>query len=133
MPKIAALVLALTFTSQAAADVLQGADRLLCVPGPVSHCVVNEGCNTEPPEGESIPEFLEVDLKGKTLSTTRASGEDRTTPIQNLTRESGYIYLQGMENGRTFSMVISEGTGDLTFTVSTDGETAAMFGSCTPD
>jgi hypothetical protein len=74
-----------------------------------------------------------VDLKRKTLATTRASGEDRSTPIQGQSREAGYIYLQGVENGRSFSMVISENTGELTFTVATDGETATMFGDCTPD
>jgi hypothetical protein len=30
-------------------------------------------------------------------------------------------------------MVISENTGDLTFVVAADGETASMFGECTPD
>jgi len=38
-----------------------------------------------------------------------------------------------VENGRSFNMVISESTGDLTFTVAADGETATMFGDCTPD
>jgi hypothetical protein len=91
------------------------------------------GCNSGAPEDENIPDFIEVDLKRKTLAATRASGEDRSTPIKSQTREAGYIYLQGVENGRSFSMVISESTGDLTFTVAADGETATMFGDCTPD
>jgi len=133
MHKIAALALALMFASPLTGDVLKDADRMLCVPGPVSHCVADGGCNSGLPEDENIPEFIEVDLKRKTLAATRASGEDRSTPIMSQAREAGFIYLQGAENGRTFSMVISEATGDLTFVVAADGETATMFGGCTPD
>ena len=131
--KIAALMVALMFTSTVTGDVLKDADRMLCVPGTVFHCVADRDCKSELPEDEYIPEFIEVDLKRKTLATTKASGEDRSTPIQSKTREAGYIYLQGVENGRSFSMVISENTGDLTFVVAADGETATMFGDCTPD
>jgi hypothetical protein len=131
--KIAALLLALTFTSSITGDMLKDADRLLCVPGPVFHCVADRDCKSELPEDEYIPEFIEVDLKRKTLATTRASGEGRSTPIQSQKREAGYIYLQGVESGRSFSMVISENSGDLTFVVAADGETATMFGDCTPD
>ena len=66
-------------------------------------------------------------------SAIAPSRENRSTPIQNQERTAGYIYLQGVENGRTFSMVISETSGDLTFTITADGETATMFGNCTPD
>ena len=131
--KIPVLLLALISASPLVADNVKDADRLLCAPGNVSHCVENKGCNSEFPETENIPEFIEVDLKKKTLSATKASGEDRTTPILSQARSAGYMYLQGVENGRTFSMVISESTGDLTFVVATDGETASMFGACTPD
>jgi hypothetical protein len=50
-----------------------------------------------------------------------------------MTRQGGYIFLQGVENNRSYSMVISEITGNLTFVVAADGETAATFGDCTPD
>ena len=133
MYKIAAFVLTLMFISPVTGDVLKDADRMLCVPGQVSHCVVNGDCNAALPEDENIPEFIEVDLKRETLATTRASGEDRSTPIRNISREAGYVYLHGVEGGRSFSMVISENTGDLTLVIAADGETAAMFGDCTPD
>ena len=133
MYKIVVLLVALVTASHATGDVLTTAERMLCVPGTLFHCVAEGGCSSELPEEESVPEFVEVDLKRKTLATTKASGENRSTPIQSQAREAGYIYLQGVENGRSFSMVISENTGDLTFTVATDGETATMFGGCTPD
>ena len=131
--KIPVFILALMTTSPLIADSIKDAGRLLCVPGTVSHCVEGKACSYELPESEGIPEFIEVDLKKKTLSATKASGEDRTTPILSQARSNGYVFLQGVENGRTFSMVISESTGDLTFVVAADGETASMFGACTPD
>ena len=131
--RIPVIVLALLSASPVIADTLKDANRILCVPGTVSHCVSGEGCNSELPETENIPEFMEVDLKAKMIAATKASGEDRTTPITTQSRSEGYIYLQGLQNGRTFSMVISESTGDLTFAIAADGETAVMFGGCTPD
>lgn len=131
--KIPAFVLALIMTSPVIADSIKDTGRLLCVPGTVAHCVDGQRCRSELPESENIPEFIEVDLKKKTLSATKASGEDRSTPILSQVRSGGYLFLQGVENGRTFSMVISESTGNLTFVVATDGETASMFGGCTPD
>ena len=131
--KIPVFILALMTTSPLIADWIKDAGRLLCVPGTVSHCVEGKVCSYELPESENIPEFIEVDLKKKTLSATKASGEGRSTPILSQTRSDGYVFLQGVENGRTFSMVISEDTGNLTFVVAANGETASMFGGCTPD
>lgn len=125
--------LALLVVSPLGADMLEDANRMLCVPGDVSYCAADIGCKTELPEDKNIPEFIEVDLKRKTLATTKASGEGRSTPIGSQQRQDGHIYLQGVENGRTFSMVISETTGNLTFAIATDGETATGFGDCTPD
>jgi len=131
--KIPVMILALISALPVAADTLKDANRMLCVPGTVSHCVNDEGCSSELPETQNIPEFIEVDLKSKTIAATKASGEDRSTPIKTQSRTEGYIYLQGLENGRTFSLVISESTGDMTFAIAADGETAVMFGDCTPD
>jgi hypothetical protein len=133
MYKIPVLILALISAAPVASDVLKDSNRMLCVPGSIDHCVSGKGCGSELPERENIPEFIEVDLKSSTLSATKASGENRLTPIQSQSREAGFIFLQGVENGRTFSMVISESTGDLTFVVAANGETATMFGGCTPD
>lgn len=131
--KIPVIILALVSASPVAADTLKDANRMLCVPRTVSHCVSGEGCDLVLPETENIPEFVEVDLKSKTIAATKASGENRSTPIQSQSRTGGNIYVQGLENGRTYSMVISESTGDLTFAIAADGESAVMFGGCTPD
>ena len=81
MYKIPVLILALISAAPVASDVLKDSNRMLCVPGSIDHCVSGKGCSSELPERENIPEFIEVDLKSRTLSATKASGENRLTPI----------------------------------------------------
>jgi hypothetical protein len=90
------------------------------------------GCVTETPWNLNIPEFIEIDLKAKTFATTKASGENRMTPIRSLAREEGLIILQGYEAGRAFSFVIHEQSGMASVAVARDGITVSVFGVCTP-
>ena len=116
----------------ATADELKGVDSFLCSPSQVTVCSVDGDCSAEPPWKLDIPQFIEVDLERKTLSTTEASGENRSTPIKNLEREEGLIILQGYENGRAFSFVIAEEDGMASIAVARDGLSLAVFGACTP-
>ena len=119
-------------TAPALADNLAGADRILCSASTVIMCGETGECTTGSPLELNIPQFIEIDLKGKRLSTTRASGENRSTPILSMTRDSGQIILQGHEKGRAFSFVISEATGATSVAVARDGISVAVFGACTP-
>ena len=87
---------------------------------------------TTAPWNLNIPQFIEIDLAGKMLSTTKASGENRSTPIRSLLREDGNIYLQGVEGGRAFSFVITEATGMASIAVAREDVTVSVFGVCTP-
>lgn len=114
-----------------AADDLRGAERLLCTAVQATLCSMEGECTTAPPWTLNIPQFLEVDLGAKRLSTTEASGENRATPIQNLEREDGLIFLQGVEQGRAFSFVIAEDDGMASIAVARDAITVSVFGACT--
>ena len=133
MPKFAALLGLLLLAGTAAADSLEGANRLLCVPGSVSHCVADGACKNEPPEAANIPDFIEVDLRRKTLAATAASGENRSTSVQHRVSQDGHTYLMGVENGRAFVLSVAEASGDMVFMIGTDFQTGSMFGHCTPD
>lgn len=115
----------------AAADDLTGVDRFLCATAEVILCVEDGECFTIPPAEVDVPEFVIVDLDGKMLSTTEASGLNRTTAIATANRTDGFIYLQGIDSGRAFSFVINEVTGHITAAVSRDGAAVAVFGACT--
>jgi hypothetical protein len=118
--------------SSLCADDLTGANRILCTAVQATKCVEGGDCEVDLPWNLNVPQFIEVDLDAKLLSTTRASGEDRATPIRELVREGGLIVLQGFEKGRAFSFVITEQTGRLAVAVATAGRAVAVFGACTP-
>jgi len=114
------------------ADDVTGADRLICASIQATACTVDEDCVMATPSDWNIPSFIEIDLAGKMLSTTAASGEPRATPIKHLEREDGLIMLQGSEAGRAFSFVVTEETGTISVAVARDGVTVSVFGACTP-
>ena len=125
----AVLVLA---ASVASADDLTGASRFLCASVQATRCEEGGECAAEVPWNLNIPAFIEVDLDARKLSSTAASGENRSTPITHLTRENGLIVLQGFEMGRAFSFVITEQTGRVAVAVAREGRVVAVFGACTP-
>lgn len=115
-----------------AADSLSGIDQFLCTAVEATVCAVDGECFSGAPWNWNIPQFIEVDLARKQLATTKASGEDRVTPIKYQQREGGIIFLQGVERGRAFSFVITEETGLVTAAVAREGISVGVFGACTP-
>lgn len=124
-----AVILASTTLS---ADDLTGADKLLCTAVQATRCSMEDDCWTGPPWDLNVPQFIEIDLGKKQLSTTAASGENRLTPIESLKREAGVIYLQGIEGGRAFSFAIEEATGSMSVAVATKAGASTVLGACTP-
>ena len=99
----------------------------------VSVCVPEDpDCESGPASTWNIPQFIQVDLTAKRLSTTKSSGQNRSTPIENLQKKEGAVYLQGVENGRAFSIRIDEASGEMSAAVARDGVVVAVFGMCTP-
>ena len=126
------LVAALAVPSAAVADDLTGQQHFLCTPVLVNVCSDDGKCESATPWDLNIPQFLEFNLKDKVISTTKASNENRSTPIRTLLNENGHIYLQGVEAGRAFSFVIEEKTGLASIAVARDDRTVSVFGGCTP-
>ncbi|HEX4439884.1 MAG TPA: hypothetical protein VH854_07415, partial [Thermoanaerobaculia bacterium] len=108
---LVAAALALALPAVGAADDLKGQDRILCTAIQATVCTTDGDCSIEAPWNLNIPQFIEINLKDKTASTTKASGENRMTPLGTVSREDGLIVIQGVEMGRAFSFVITEDTG----------------------
>jgi len=117
----------------ALADSLEGKTAFLCSAVEVTICTADGICESEVPWNLNIPQFLHVDLAGKRLATTQASGENRSSPIEHSKRENGQIFIQGIEGGRAFSMVLRERDGLASIAIAADGLTIAVFGACTPE
>ena len=118
--------------SPAAADDVSGVDLMLCAVVEIHMCTPVSDCRSGPPWMLNVPDFIEVDLAGKELRTTKASQENRKTPIRSLIKEDGQVVVGALENGRAFTLVVDEKTGYATMTVATFGRGGTAFGTCTP-
>jgi len=118
----------------ARADDLTGVNRFVCAAGSVSVCCDDGECASGTADELGVPQFIEVDLVQKRISTTKASKLNRTSPIDNLKRANGQIVLQGVENRRAYSIAIEEKTGWLSAAVAVEdaGCGITAFGWCTP-
>ena len=79
-------VVLLLGSAPALCDDLSEATSLLCSSSWAMVCTGDQECESGPPWAWNIPQFVEVDLETKMLSTTEASGENRTTPAEVLRR-----------------------------------------------
>lgn len=129
---ILAALVAATGATASRADDLTGQQRFLCTASQVTLCYTDGDCDKGTAWDFDVPQFIEVDLQAKRLSTTKASGQSRTTPILNLQRDAGQIVLQGYENKRAFSFLIDEKTGWMTVAVARRDIAVTVFGACTP-
>lgn len=114
------------------ADDLTDSSRFLCAAVQATMCVEDGECVVDVPWNLNIPEFIEVDLEAKRLATTAASGENRATAIEHLSRSDGMIVFHGFEMGRAFSWVIDVLSGRVSVAIAADGGAVAVFGTCTP-
>ena len=130
--RIAAAALGLGLAGVTLADNLIGEDKMLCAAASVTVCFDDGTCENATPWELNVPQFIDVDLKKKSLSTTQASGENRMTTVDNMRRAEGRVYLQGIDGGRAYTFVIDEETGFLTVIVARDDLTVSVFGACTP-
>lgn len=127
-----AAVLTIGAASPAAAEDISDADVIVCSAGIVIVCLDDGTCADGPPWTLNVPHFVVVDLKQKKLHTTKASHENRITPIHSVQRVDGFLVLQGYEDGRAFNWMITESSGMATVTISREGLSATAFGVCTP-
>ena len=114
------------------ADDLTGSDSLLCYGFSAAVCSIEGECETTTPWQLNMPDFLKLDLEAGIAETTETAPEARETEIQMLEREDGTIILQGRQDERAFSWLISEATGEGTLTMSTPEEGITIFTLCTP-
>jgi len=130
---VGALVVAVAALASAAnAEDLGETGKFLCSSSWAISCASDQICETGQATEWNIPQFVIADLGAKTLSTTEASGEARTTPIELVRSEDGLVFIQGHELGRAFSMVVSESTGSVSASITMENMTISVFGFCTP-
>jgi hypothetical protein len=131
MKKLIAPIAGLLIGGLAQAENVEGVDEIICAATQVQICIEDDTCYSATAFELDMPDFVVIDISKKTISTTKASNQNRSTKFSSVTKEDGLIYLQGMEGGRAFSFVIHEATGRMTVAVSRDGLSVSVFGACT--
>jgi hypothetical protein len=107
-----------------------GSVPLLCAPIEVVDCEFGGKCSTGNAESVNLPQFVKVNFKEKVLSAV--DDPSRTTPIAYTERNNGRLIMHGGQNGRGWTILISEETGKLSATISEEGVGFIVFGACTP-
>ncbi|HME73538.1 MAG TPA: hypothetical protein VKM54_27290 [Myxococcota bacterium] len=121
-----------TTTSRSArgAD-FDGSRNLLCAPSDVVECDSAARCERESVADIDLPNFIHVQFGKKRLVS--ASGEERSTTIQNFQNVNGLTILQGAENGRAWSVVIDQASGRMSGSIADSDGAFSIFGACLPE
>jgi hypothetical protein len=110
-----------------------GSSPLLCAGIEAFGCDIEYGCIEGTVESMDIPQFVRIDFGNNKISTPEGSKEKRVSVIKNFKRDNGVMILQGIEDGRGWSIIIAEDTGKMTATASQDDVGFVIFGACTLD
>jgi hypothetical protein len=113
-----------------AAGKYDGSKPMLCAVSAMSECTADGKCERSAPQaGNNLPTFVRVDVKGKVLTDNDGSG--RKSEIKVSTVVESLLMLQGVENGKAWSMVIASEGGSFGASVVEDDGLFALFGHCT--
>jgi hypothetical protein len=115
------------------AGVFDGSKDLVCATLEIAECDFNSGCERKTYAEADFPAFVDVEFGSKLIVAVVGGERGRTTAIEGVKSKDGKTILQGAENGRAWSMVINQASGDMTATIADVGATFSIFGACTPD
>lgn len=108
-----------------------GTKPLICAVLEDFDCIPGDECVSGTAESINIPQFLKIDFEEKVITGKRGGGKIRSTTVKNMERVDGKMILQGIQNGKAWSMVITEATGKMTVTAADDQVGFVVFGACT--
>lgn len=94
-------------------------------------CGLENGCSEGTAESIDLPQFIQVDLIKNIISTTRTSKVKRESKVKNLQKIDGKLFMQGVERGRGWSMVIDENSGKMSASAIEERVSFVAFGACT--
>ena len=121
---------ALFAASAVSADNLTGLTEIVCSTATAQICFETGECLATPPSELNIPDFVVIDTNKKTIRTTKANAQNRSTAFTRVERDDQSIMLQGVDVG-AFSLVIDIVTGRFSGAIARDGMSVSVFGACT--
>ena len=100
MKKLIFACVGMAVSGAVTAEDVTGVARMICASGQAQICLETGDCYAATPWELSVPDFVIIDTKKGTISTTKASGLNRSTEFTKSERKEGLIHLQGVEGGR---------------------------------
>lgn len=119
------------FAFPAAGGDFDGSKPMLCAPIDIAECALGKGCQRVTAESVGLPQFLRIDFKQRSISGKLVDGTTKSVSIEMKKRQDGNLILQGVQNGRGWSMVIPEDTGKMTLSVAGNNVGFFVSGACT--
>jgi len=110
-----------------AAGKFDGSVPMLCSPTIVTECGAEGDCQRRTAASVNLPQFLKVDVKAMKVQSEETG---RDSPIRNVEHQDGNLIIQGGQNGRGWTMTISEDRGLMSGAVTAAGEGFVLFGAC---
>ena len=112
------------------ADGFNASEPMLCAVLDTRECTAEtRECTSGGAEMINLPNFLRVDVNGKTISSQKGETQ-RATPIDSTQDLSGNLILRGVQNDKTWQIVISGQNGRMALTAGTPTASYIVFGSC---
>ena len=103
--------------------------NLLCAVVDAEQCPSKGACNTVDTDEMNFPRFFVVDFGAGQLHGKRPDGSEASSAIRSRFRQDDRAMLQGVENGRAWSLVIAD-EGAFVLSAADIGASFAIFGHC---
>jgi hypothetical protein len=110
---------------------MDGSVPILCAMIMATECDRWGACDPVDPESAGLPPFVRVNVGQKVLEATDGSG--RKTAIDSVTvaKDQQRLLLQGGEQGRLWSVVIGQRSGEMTASILDHDGGFLVSGTCT--
>jgi len=118
------------FVLQAWGSNFDGTQTMICALIDLTQCTTGDACTQVTAESVALPRFIKIETKDKLISGNLADGAVKSVPIERMEQQEGNLILQGMQNGRGWSMTVMEDTGELSLAVSGSKLGFFVSGAC---
>jgi hypothetical protein len=111
---------------------MDGSKNIVCAVVEVVGCSETGECVEGTARSFELPQFIIMDASKKTIRADYEAGhKDVSSPVKNMETSGDHLILQGVENGRGWSLAISTKDGSMSASVAGDAVSFLLFGSCT--
>ena len=112
-----------------AAD-FDGSKPFVCTLLDLNSCTAGGNCQAETPESADIPRFLFIDVQKGAITGSRAGGELLSTKIERMRTLDDKLVLEGAEGALSWTVTVSQTSGDMSLGAVGDGIGFLVFGAC---